>query len=287
MRTTWRMLLALLIVFGFVASACGDDDESADTGDTTTTEGTSGTTSGGTGTTVDLASLGLVSEGTLTVCSDIPYSPFEFEDEEGSGQYTGFDVEVVEAIAADLGLEVAWKDSVFDTILASVAAGDCDMVASAMTITDERKEQANFSDPYFDADQSLLVRAEDEEKYGSLEDLAGQTIGVQSGTTGETYANENKPDGATVKSYEGGEDLFLALESQEIAGALQDLPVNNYRALQDDKFVVVESFPTGEQYGFAMSKDNTALLDAINGGLASIREDGTYDEIYASYFGES
>jgi polar amino acid transport system substrate-binding protein len=281
------MLLALLIVFGFVASACGDDDESADTGDTTTTEGTSGTTSGGTGTTVDLASLGLVSEGTLTVCSDIPYSPFEFEDEEGSGQYTGFDVEVVEAIAADLGLEVAWKDSVFDTILASVAAGDCDMVASAMTITDERKEQANFSDPYFDADQSLLVRAEDEEKYGSLEDLAGQTIGVQSGTTGETYANENKPDGATVKSYEGGEDLFLALESQEIAGALQDLPVNNYRALQDDKFVVVESFPTGEQYGFAMSKDNTALLDAINGGLASIREDGTYDEIYASYFGES
>jgi polar amino acid transport system substrate-binding protein len=282
------MLLALLVVLGFVASACGDDDQDADTGDTTTTEGTGGDTSttGGTGTTVDIASLGLISDGTLTVCSDIPYSPFEFEDEANPGEFTGFDVEVVEAIAGNLGLEVEWKDSVFDTILASLAAGDCDLVASSMTITDDRKEQANFSDPYFDADQSLLVRAEDADTYTSLDDLAGQTIGVQAGTTGETYANENKPDGATIKSYPGGEDLFLPLESGEIAAVLQDLPVNNYRALQDDKFVVTTSFPTGEQYGFAMAKDNDALLAAVNGGLAAIRADGTYDDIYASYFGE-
>lgn len=282
MRTTWRTLLALLLALGLVASACSDDDGDDSSSDTTASDTTDTATDG-----TAAADLNLVSDGTLTVCSDIPYSPFEFEEEEGSGDYTGFDVQVVEAAAEQLGLDVEWKDSVFDTILASVTAGDCDMVASAMTITDERKEQALFSDPYFDADQSLLVRAEDATTYTSLDDLAGQTIGVQTGTTGETYAQENTPEGATIKSYEGGEDLFLPLESGEIAAVLQDLPVNNYRATQDDKFVVVTSFPTGEQYGFAFALDNTGLQEAVNGALTTMKDDGTYDEIYATWFGEA
>lgn len=295
MRITWRGLLALLILFGLVATACGDDDDDASTSDTTAAEDggddtatdDTGTddTSGTTIVTEDNPELDLVSDGTLTVCSDIPYSPFEFEDEENPGEFTGFDVQVVEAIGGELGLEVEWKDSVFDTILASVAAGDCDMVASAMTITDERKEQALFSDPYFDADQSLLIRAEDAETYATLADLAGETIGVQAGTTGQAYAEEYRPQGATIKSYEGGEDLFLPLASGEIAAVLQDLPVNNYRATQDDEFVVIESIATGEQYGFAMDLENTALLDAVNAGLETIKGDGTYDTIYETWFG--
>jgi len=108
---------------------------------------------------------------------------------------------------------------------------------------------------------------------------------VQAGTTGQAYAEENTPDGATIKSYEGGEDLFLPLASGEIAAVLQDLPVNNYRATQDDEFVVIESIDTGEQYGFAMALDNTALLDAVNAGLETIMGDGTYDTIYETWFG--
>lgn len=291
MRLTWRGLLVVLLAFGLIASACGDDDDDAGTSDTTAdssdTTGTTGTddTSGTTIVDVPNDDLGLVDDTKLTVCSDIPYSPFEMEDEENAGEFTGYDVEIVEAIGDQLGLEVEWKDSVFDTILASVAAGDCDMVASAMTITEERQEQALFSDPYFDAGQSLLIRADDAENYASLADLGGQTIGVQTGTTGETYANENAPDDATIKNYEGGEDLFLPLASGELAAVLQDLPVNNYRALQDDEFVVIESFDTDEQYGFAFSLENQALVDAVNAGLTTIKGDGTFDTIYESYFG--
>ena len=115
-----------------------------------------------------------------------------------------------------------------------------------MTITDERKEQVDFSDPYFDADQSLLVRADDAGDLVTLDDLAGETIGVQSGTTGETYAKENTPDGATIKSFEDADGLFAALTSGDIDAILQDFPVNAYRARRTTQFVVTETFPTGE-----------------------------------------
>jgi polar amino acid transport system substrate-binding protein len=290
MRTTWRTLLALLLALGLVASACGDDDDEADTTDTTedTSDATTDdTTEDTTGDTEVAAEFETVTDGTLTICSDIPYSPFEFEDEENPGEFTGFDVELVDAVAAELGLESEWKVSAFDTILASVAAGDCDMVASAMTITDERAEQANFSAPYYNSQQSLLVNADDAETYATLADLGGQTIGVQAGTTGQEYAEANLPEGATVKAYEGGEDLFLPLQSGEIAAVLQDLPVNGYRAAQDDTFVVTESLGTEEQYGFAFSKDNEALLEAFDGVLTAFFEDGTYDGIFSEWFGDA
>jgi polar amino acid transport system substrate-binding protein len=221
------------------------------------------------------------------VCSDIPYSPFEFEEEEGSGEYTGFDVALVDAVAAELGLETEYRVTVFDTILASLAAGDCDVVASAMTINPEREEQANFSQPYYNSQQSLLVRSDDAETYASLEDLAGQTIGVQEGTTGQAYAEENAPEDATIRSYAGGEELFVALQAEEIAAVLQDLPVNSYRAAQDDAFVVTASIGTEEQYGFAFSKDNEPLLEAFDGVLTAFLSDGTYDGLYEEWFGDA
>lgn len=293
MRTTWRMLLAFLVVLGFVASACGDDDDDADSGDTTTSEGTSdtgddtSTTAGGSETTINTGDLGLVADGTLTVCSDIPYSPFEFEDEENPGEYTGFDVDLVDAVAASLGLDTTYRVTVFDTILGSLEAGDCDMVASAMTITEERQEEANFSQPYYNSQQSLMVRSGDAETFATLDDLAGGTIGVQTGTTGADYAAENLPEGAEIREYEGGEQLFVALQSEEIDAVLQDLPVNSYRAAQDDAFVVTDSFGTEEQYGFAFALDNEALLGAFDAALSAAIEDGTYDGVYEEWFGDA
>ena len=100
-----------------------------------------------------------------------------------------------------------------------------------MTITEERAEQVDFTEPYFDAEQSLLIKADNEE-IASIDDLAGKTVGVQSGTTGETYANENA-EGATITSFEDSDGLFAALESGTIDAILQDLPVNGYRSTQD------------------------------------------------------
>ena len=131
-----------------------------------------------------------------------------------------------------------------------------------MTITDERAEKVNFTDPYFDADQSLLILEKNADTYKTLDDLAGKTIGVQSGTSGADYAEANKPAGATIKEFQTGDEMFPALISGDIDAALQDYPVNAYRATQDDQFKVTETFPTGEQYGFATTKENTELLAA-------------------------
>lgn len=277
LRLGGSLFAAAALVVGL--AACGDDSDGDAGGDATTTTAADG--GGGQA----AADVDLVNDGQLTVCSDTPYEPFEFEGPDG--EQTGYDIDLLRAIAGDAGLDLEVLDLPFDGILGSVAAGDCDVVASAVTITEERAEQVDFTEPYFDADQSLLVRAADEATYATLDSLAGQRIGVQAGTTGQTYAEENGPDGAEVVSFEDADGLFGALTSGDIAAVLQDFPVNAYRATRDDAFVVTETFPTGEQYGFAVAKGNESVLTFLNDGLATLREDGRFDEIFATYFGES
>lgn len=224
----------------------------------------------------------LVAEGKLTVCSEVPYEPFEFEDPSGPAGYSGFDIELMDAIAKEMGLELAVANTPFDGIWLQPAAGACDVVASAMTITEDRAANALFSDPYFNADQSLLVTSANEGL--KLADTSGKKIGVQVGTTGELYANENKPDGAEVVSFDEGAALFLALESGSVDAILQDLPVNGYRAVKDPKFAVTETYSTAEQYGFGMALDNTDLATQINAALKMLRDNGTYGDIHEKYF---
>ena len=257
-------LLGLAVMIALVVVACGNDENGA-------AKSTAGT------------DLELIDAGSLTTCTDAPYQPFEFEGEDG--EFTGFDMELLRAIAGNLGIELEVTVQPFDGIWLAPDAGTCDIVASAMTITEERQEAAVFSDPYFEADQSLLVPADETDELSDLDALAGKTIGVQTGTTGAEYAEENKPEGATVKEFDEAAGMFLALESGDIAAILQDFPVNAYRATQDDKFAVTAKFPTGEQYGFAASKDNTELIDAVNKELENLRDDGTYDEIFKEWFG--
>ena len=254
--------LAGSLLFG--AAACGSSDSGSDSG----SDGSSSKSEGA---------------AVWKVCSDMPYEPFEFEGEGPRGlKYTGFDIELLDAIAEDQNATLKVQDSDFDTIFASVNAGKCDVVASAVTITPEREKNSLFSEPYFDADQSLLIPADSDVK--TLDDLAGETIGVQSGTTGESYAKENTPDGATIKSFPDAAALFAAISAGQIAAVLQDLPVNSDRATKDDTVKVVDTIPTGEQYGFVVAKENTDLQKQLNSGLAAVKEDGTFDDIYTSYF---
>ena len=252
-------LVAVLAALALVAAACGDDDDSASAEDLT-----------------------LVSAGQLSVCTDSPYAPFEFQND--AGEFQGFDVELVQAMAAELGLEANFIVTPFDGIWLQPAAGTCDMVASAMTITDERAENAVFTDPYFDADQSLLVRSADSGL--KLADMSGRVIAVQTGTTGEIYATENAPEGAELRSFDEPAAMFLALEGNDVDAILQDLPVNGERAAQEpDKFVLSDQFPTGEQYGFSVSLENTDLANALNDALSTVRDAGDYDTIFATWFG--
>ncbi len=225
----------------------------------------------------------LVSSDNLTVCTDAPYEPFEFQDE--SGNWTGFDMDLLSEIASGLDLELDVKVVPFDGIWLLPAAGECDIVGSAMTITPDRQASTLFSDPYFDADQSLLVRAADAGTYDTLASLAERNIAVQTGTTGESYAQDNRPEGSTLISFDEPAAMFLALESGDVDAILQDLPVNGFRSTQDDAFVVTETFPTGEQYGFAVDPANTGLIEAVNEQLSGMRDSGRYDEIFQKWFG--
>lgn len=266
-RTT--RAIAAAAALALTVAACGDGD--GDTAD----EPTNGDAA---------ADLDLINEGTLTVCSDIPYPPFEFEDADAPSGYSGFDIDLTQEIADRLGLELEVLEVGFDALQsgASLAAGQCDLVASAMTITPERAENLLFSEPYYDAIQSLIVLADS--GITSLEDLVGEALGVQADTTGAAFAYENAPDGVEVTEFPGGPDIFTAMLAGTVAAGLQDLPVNVEQVEQDDRFQIVEEYDTGEQYGFAAALGNDSLIEAVNGALADLREDGTYDEIYDRYF---
>lgn len=251
-------VLALVAALALVLAACGGDTASGD--------------------------LGLIKDDVLTVCTDAPYPPMEFED---NGEFTGFDMELMRAIASEMGLSsIEVVNTGFDPITSGLAmeAGDCDVAAASITITDEREENIDFSDGYFTADQSLLVR--DDAGVGTLADFSGKSLAVQTGTTGEMYAQSNAPSDAELVSFENPGDLFTALEAGNVQGILQDIVPNADYALNHDGVTLAETYPTDETYGFAVKEEGSEdVLAAVNDALQTLRDNGTYDDIYNDWFG--
>ncbi|HET6498486.1 MAG TPA: basic amino acid ABC transporter substrate-binding protein [Coriobacteriia bacterium] len=226
----------------------------------------------------------LIQEGKLIVGSDTAFPPFEFIED---GVVKGFDVDLVAAIAEELGLDYEFKSYNFDALIVGLQGGtEFDMIASAMTITEERAQQVDFSDPYIDSNQSLTVRLDSD--VTSLAQLTGGKIGVQSGTTGEEFARNNLPEGATVVPFENILQAMQALQAGEVDGVVNDLPISADIVLDETRELkIVEELVTEEQYGFAFNKDNPGLRDAVNEALATLKADGTYDDIYRKWFGET
>lgn len=228
--------------------------------------------------------LGLITEDVLTVCTDSPYPPMEFEQD---GDFTGFDIELMRAIADELGVSgIEVVNTGFDPITSGLAmeAGDCDIAAASITITEEREANIDFTDGYFTADQSLLVA--DAAGLNQLTDFSGSSLGVQTGTTGEMYAQDNAPDGTEIVSFENPGDIFTALEAGNVQGVLQDIVPNAEYALNNDGVTLAETYPTDETYGFATKEEGAeALLDEVNKAIETLRDNGTYDDIYNDWFG--
>lgn len=225
----------------------------------------------------------LVREGVLTVCTDMPYEPFEFER---AGKPAGFDVDLVQMVADRLGLALDMVDTAFDDIASgeSLNKGRCDVAISAMTITGERARVLNFSSPYFDAAQALVV--EKGSGLDTLEDLAGRKIGVQAGTTGELYVTDNAPRGAEVIPFEDAAAMGEAMENGEVVATVYDNTVVSDVIEADPGLKVATEFDTGEQYGMAVRRNgNVELLRIINDVLATAKDDGGYEEVYATWFG--
>jgi ABC-type amino acid transport/signal transduction systems, periplasmic component/domain len=229
----------------------------------------------------------LVEKGKLTVCTHLPYAPFQSKD--ASGKVVGFDIDVMDLVAKDLGVEQKIVDTPFEGIKSGqdLNTGKCDAAAAGMTITDERKKVLDFSDPYFDATQAMLVKSG--KTYKSLDDLKGQKVGVQAATTGRDYTRQFEKDkGFTIVEFEDLAALQQALANGQVEAAINDLPVwTEYMKEHQGGFEVAAEFDTGEQYGFAVKKDgNPELLKKINEVLGKAKQDGTYDKIYETWIGK-
>lgn len=286
-KRMWLKFFALLSVMLLVFAACGEDEEPVDDPVANETEG------------AEEPTFTLINDGTLTVGSDIPYPPFEFNDE-ASGDLTGFDVEVVRAVAERLGLENpddAWITTDFGTIFQQLASGTrFDIVVAAVTgyaaegspaseTVAERTAVIDFTDPYYPSLQSLTVDTSKTDVQSVDELQEGDKIGIQSGTTGAFYAQENLgPNGIELVEFDKAPAIYQALQSGQIIGVFNDLPVSLDAIADFPNLQVVEQVETGEEYAIAVSKDNPELREAINGALEEIYSDGTYAEIFQKYF---
>ncbi|MCY7399513.1 MAG: transporter substrate-binding domain-containing protein [Nocardioides sp.] len=221
----------------------------------------------------------LVKEGTLTICTHLPYEPFEFTED---GEVVGFDPAVLELAAKANDLDTEVLDVAWETITSGEAlnTGQCDVGAGAMTINDERAAVMDFTDPYFEATQALMTKTGS--GIASFEDLAGKTVAVQDGTTGADYVRENVPEDTKVISFEDSSLMQQAVKTGKADAGVNDNGLLNYFVSQNPEVEVTTEFQTGESYGFSVKQDsNDELLVAINDAIAS---DG-YDAVYEEWFG--
>ena len=245
---------------------------------------TSSDDNGGSGTKTAAGGVELVKAGQLTTCTHLPYPPFQSEID---GKVQGFDVSLIDLVAKDLGVKQEILDTPFENFKtgAFLNSGECDLAAAGMTITEERKKNVDFSDPYFDATQAVLV--DKNSGVNSLADVKskGVKLGAQAQTTGEDYV---KGKGFDPVSFESSDAVLNGLRTGQVKAVVIDYPVVQ-GWLKDkanaDKFKVVDNLNTGEQYGFTVKKGNTKLREAINKALADAKADGTYKKLYEQWIG--
>jgi polar amino acid transport system substrate-binding protein len=265
----WLRLLAVLTALLLAAAACGEDDDDGNGADVTPG--------------ADEPAFSTLKDGVLKVGSCLDYRPFEFVKD---GEEQGFDVELTDEIASRLGLEVEWVRANFDTIFTSLAAGQFDMVAAASTITEERLQVVSFTDPYFNSRQALTVNSEERPDVSTIDDLGdGDTLGVQKGTTGKAFADENlAPNGVEIKVFDVAPDAFTDLDAGNVDGVINDEGSSIAEAAERPGLEVVQGIDTDEHYGLAISQDNQELVAAVNEALADIIADGTYAQIFTTWF---
>lgn len=305
MKKALAVLLAGTMAFGL--GACGSSSESTEAATTeaasasteveATTEAEAASTEVEATTEAESAAADLsgskyLSDGELTVGLNATFPPFEYVGDgtdnfeavtSNENNVTGFDVAMMNEIGKRLGVSVVIEDMDFDGIVPAIGT-KIDCGATGMTITDERKEAVNFSDPYYDATQAVLLPIDSEVK--TEDDLkACKAIGVQGGTTGETVARGIN-DGAVVSVKSFNQAVLDLVNGKDDAVVIDQVPGEAFLSQYSDKIQLVEGSTFNfdvEQYGIAMPKDDEVMLNAINGALADMKADGTYDQLLEQY----
>lgn len=271
MKKLGAVAASLAFAGALALTGCGNSDAPADAAGSADASGSD--------------TMQLVTDGTLTIGTSAEYEPFEYMED---GEYKGFDLELAQAIADDLGLELKIENVDFDTIVPGVASGTkYDMGIAAITATPEREKEVGFTDSYYMDDQDIVTMADNTEitgdNYADALNAEGMKIAVQSGSTAEAFAKENFPN-AELVPFKNATDCFAAVQSSQANALVTNRSVAaQLVATSFSNEQVIKQISTGEEYAIAVNKDNTALLDALNDSIAKLTEDGTVDELMTKY----
>jgi polar amino acid transport system substrate-binding protein len=220
---------------------------------------------------------------TLVMGTNAEFPPFEFIGDDGVP--TGFDVELMQLIAEEMGKELVIENMFFDGLIAALTMGDIECIAAAMTITTERQLAVNFSTPYFNATQAVIVM-KGYDGIATIDDLLDKKIAVQDATTGHfLVADDLGVDAANISSFKAAPDAILELMNGRADCIVIDNAVAaNFLTMFDELEIIQELEMPVEEYGIAVAMENVELLEAINAALAKVIEDGKYDELIEKYF---
>lgn len=221
----------------------------------------------------------LVSEGKLTMCTNTPYKPFEFEE---NGKIVGFDPDLGAAIAKDLGVELNVTTASFESMDSGVAlsSGQCDIALSGITVTDERKTKMAFTETYLDDNLAILVKGDS--SLVSVSDLSGKKVAVQQATSGETEA---KKQGADVVQFEDAALMVQALQTGQVEAVVGNISILSEALSSDESLKIATEIETGEQLAGAVASDNTELLKKANETLKTMKENGELAKLQEKWLG--
>lgn len=220
----------------------------------------------------------------LRVGMDAAYPPFGSQNME-TKEYEGFDIDIIKAICKEENLTAEIRNISFDGLIPALRSGDLDTAINDITITEDRKQTVDFTDRYYIAGLGAVVRADDD-SIRTAQDLEGKVLGVTIGSTGEEAAREIPH--ADVRVYNTLSDAFIDLKNGAVEAVINDIPTNEYYAAKTEDHSV-KTAPvalTKEDLGIAVKKGNKELLAKLNDGLAKIKKNGTFTEIYKKWFGK-
>lgn len=229
----------------------------------------------------------LQAQETLQAVTDPSFVPFEMLDRE-TGEMVGFDMDILAEVADRAGFEYELETMDFQGIIPALQTGSKDIAIAGITITEEREQVVDFSDPYYDSGLRLLVRANDDSIQG-VEDLAGKSVGTKTGSTSHDFLrNRLEAENVTIEPYPGSADMYQALLGGAVDAVFYDAPNVGYFAKTrgEGRVKTVGPLYEGQQYGLALV-EGSDWVEPVNEALASMKADGTYDDIYEKWFGEA
>ena len=219
----------------------------------------------------------------LIVGTEATFPPFEFQDAK-SKEFVGFDIDIIRAVGKELGYTVKIENMPFDALIPALSTDKIDIIASGMTITDERAKKVTFTRSYYSSGLTIVV-TKDNDVIRDFADLIGKRIAVQAGTTGAMEVANIKD--AQVQAFESANDAYLALKKGSVDAVVNDRPVNEYFLnTGGSSFAKSVGLPrNAEYYGFAVSKKNTQLASRVDKALDVLKKNGEYERIHAKWFG--